>query len=160
MEKGGLNQTQNKRYNYIQIPDFKTKPKSDNNIDKINQNNNNYLSQSQNNPNKNKENSLSLSIADKIKEMKEELSKDNYTNQKKDNNEFRMRLERLAQGKIGLKNNDNKLKISKKDIDLNSMKNKIKLFENQKEKEKMEKKNNFDELDNIFNNFKNNRYGN
>ena len=160
MEKGGLNKEQNKRYNFIQIPDFKTKPKQDNNSEKINKNNNNYLSQSQNVSNKNKENPLSLSIADKIKKMKEELSKDNNISQKKDNNEFKIRLERLAQGKISLKNNDNRIKISKKDFDLNSMKSKIKSFENQREKEKMEKNNAFDELDNIFNNFKNNRYGN
>ena len=160
MEKGGLNKDQNKRYNFIQIPDFKTKPKQDNNSEKINKNNNNYLSQSQNVSNKNKENPLSLSIADKIKKMKEELSKDNNISQKKDNNEFKIRLERLAQGKIALKNNDNRIKISKKDFDLNSMKSKIKSFENQREKEKMEKNNAFDELDDIFNNFKNNRYGN
>ena len=160
MEKGGLNKEQNKRYNFIQIPDFKTKPKQDNNSEKINKNNNNYLSQSQNVSNKNKENPLSLSIADKIKKMKEELSKDNNISQKKDNNEFKIRLERLAQGKIALKNNDNRIKISKKDFDLNSMKSKIKSFENQREKEKMEKNNAFDELDDIFNNFKNNRYGN
>ena len=40
------------------------------------------------------------------------------------------------------------------------MRRKIKIFESQREKEKLEKKNALDELDNIFNNFKNNRYEN
>ena len=42
------------------------------------------------------------------------------------------------------------------------MKNKLKLFETRREKDKNQKKNAFDELDNILNNFKNknnNRYG-
>ena len=39
------------------------------------------------------------------------------------------------------------------------MKKKIKTFEDQREKEKLQKKNALDELDDIFNNFRNNRYG-
>ena len=161
MEKGGLSQTKNQRYNYIQMPNFKSKSKIDNNNNKFN---NNYLSQSQTISNKNKENSLTVSIADKIKEMKEELSKDNFSNQKKDNNEFRLRLERISKGNFGTtnkeNNNNNKLRNSGKDIDFNLMKNKIKTFETQREKEKLQNKNALDELDDIFNNFRNNRYGN
>ena len=92
--------------------------------------------------------------------MKEELSKDNFSMQKNDNNEFRIRLENISKGKFGLENKENKLINTKKGIDLNIMKNKIKKFEDQREKEKTEKKNAFDELDNIINNFRNNRYGN
>ena len=94
--------------------------------------------------------------------MKEELSKDNYSSKKDNNNDFRIRLERISKGKFELKNNGNSNIKSecKKDIDLNLMKNKIKFFEDQREKEKMSKKNAFDELDDIFNNFRNNRYGN
>ena len=40
------------------------------------------------------------------------------------------------------------------------MKNKLKYFENKREKEKVEKKSAFDELDDILNKFKSNRYGN
>ena len=164
MENGGLNQKANQRYNYIHFPEFELNSKTNKNH-KINNTysnkNSNYLCQSQNisNKNKDKENPLSLSIADKIKEMKEELSKENYVDHKKNNNDFKMRLERLAKGKTGLKKENNPLKNSK-EIDLNSMKNKIKSFENQREKEKTQKKNALDELDDMFNNFRNNRYGN
>ena len=157
MKSGGLNQNKNQRYNYIQLPNFKSNSKNGNNS---NRPNDNYLSQSQSIPNKNKENPLTLSIADKIKEMKEELSKDNFSMQKNDNNEFRIRLENISKGKFGLENKENKLINTKKGIDLNIMKNKIKKFEDQREKEKTEKKNAFDELDNIINNFRNNKYGN
>ena len=157
MKSGGLNQNKNQRYNYIQLPNFKSNSKNGNNS---NRHNDNYLSQSQSIPNKNKENPLTLSIADKIKEMKEELSKDNFSMQKNDNNEFRIRLENISKGKFGLENKENKLINTKKGIDFNIMKNKIKKFEDQREKEKTEKKNAFDELDNIINNFRNNRYGN
>ena len=161
MENGGLNQTNNQKYNYIQYPNFKSKSKINSNYNKIN---NNYLSQSQAIPNKNKENSLTISIAEKIKEMKEELAKDNFSNQKKDNNnDFRIRLERISKGNFGTKNkenNNNMLRDSNKDIDFNLMKNKIKTFESQREKEKLQNKNALDELDDIFNNFRNNRYGN
>ena len=161
MENGGLSQIKNPKYNYIQMPNFNSKPNIGNNYNKLN---NNYLSQSQTIPNKNKENSLTVSIADKIKEMKEELSKDNFSKQKKDNNEFRIRLERISKGNFGTSNkennNNNKLRNSSKDIDFNLMKNRIKNFETQREKEKLENKNALDELDNIFNNFRNNRYGN
>ena len=157
MKSGGLNQNKNQRYNYIQLPNFKSNSKNGNNSNRPNYN---YLSQSQSIPNKNKENPLTLSIADKIKEMKEELSKDNFSMQKNDNNEFRIRLENISKGKFGLENKENKLINTKKGIDLNIMKNKIKKFEDQREKEKTEKKNAFDELDNIINNFRNNRYGN
>ena len=40
------------------------------------------------------------------------------------------------------------------------MKNKLKFFENKREKEKCQKKTAFDELDDILNKFKNDRYGN
>ena len=133
------------------------KPKTENNCEKLN---NNYLSQSQNITNSNKDNPLTLSIADKIKEMKEELSKESNTYKKDNNNDFRLRLERLSKGKFELKNNNKTKNAIKKDIDLNLMKNKIKSFEDQREKEKTTKKNALDELDNIFNNFRNNRYGN
>ena len=159
MDNGGLKETKNQKYNYIQLPNFKTKPKIENNYNKVN---NNYLCQSQNISSNNKDNPLSHSIADKIKEMKEELSKDNYSSKKDNNNDFRIRLERISKGKFELKNNGNSNIKSecKKDIELNLMKNKIKFFEDQREKEKMSKKNAFDELDDIFNNFRNNRYGN
>ena len=83
--------------------------------------------------------------------MKEELSKDNNTQKKDNNNDFRLRLERISKGKFELKNNNNINNGNKKDIDLNVMKNKIKSFEDQREKKKMAKKNALDELDNIFN---------
>ena len=158
MENGGLNQNRNLRYNYIQLPNFKSNLKNDNNTNTIN---NNYLCQSQQIPNKSKENPLTISIADKIKEMKEELSKDNYSNKKKDNNEFRKRLEKISKGKFVNENKENRDLINtKKGIDLKIMKNRIKKFEVQREKEKAQTKNAFDELDNIFNNFRNNRYNN
>ena len=160
MENGGFIQNKNQRYNYIQLPNFNSKQNKDCNLNKIN---NNYLSQSQTISNQNKENPLTQSIADKIKEMKEELSKNN-SNTKKENNDFRLRLERISKGNFALKNikdnNNNELKNSKKEIDFKIMRNKIKNFENQREKEKLQKSNALDELDNIFNNFRNNRYGN
>ena len=148
MENGGLKETTYQKYNFIQLPNFKLKPKTENNNIKLN---NNYLCQSQNIPNINNNNPLTLSIADKIKEMKEELSKDNNTHKKDNNNDFRLRLERISKGKFELKNNNNMNNGNKKDIDFNVMKNKIKTFEDQREKEKMAKKNALDELDNIFN---------
>ena len=157
MENGGLKETTYQKYNFIQLPNFKLKPKTENNNIKLN---NNYLCQSQNITNSNKDNPLTLSIADKIKEMKEELSKDNNIHKKDDNNDFRLRLERLSKGKFDLKNNMNMKSENKNNIDLNLMKNKIKSFEDQREKEKTTKKNALDELDIIFNNFRNNRYGN
>ncbi len=157
MENGGLKETTYQKYNFIQLPNFKLKPKTENNNIKLN---NNYLCQSQNITNSNKNNPLTLSIADKIKEMKEELSKDNNIHKKDDNNDFRLRLERLSKGKFDLKNNMNMKSENKNNIDLNLMKNKIKSFEDQREKEKTTKKNALDELDIIFNNFRNNRYGN
>ena len=158
MENGALKELKYQKNNYIQLPNFKMKPKIENNCAKLN---NNYLSQSQNITNGNKDNPLTLSIADKIKEMKEELSKENNTYKKdNNNNDFRLRLERLSKGKFELKNNNKTKNAIKRDIDLNLMKNKIKSFEDQREKEKTTKKNALDELDNIFNNFKNNRYGN
>ena len=162
MENGGFNQGKNNpKYNFIQLPNFKSKTKADNTYNKIN---NNYLCQSQTISNKNKENPLTQSISDKIKELKEELSKDSYTNQQKGNNDFRMRLERISKGNFGCKNKENKsnnvLKNTNKEIDFNLMRSKIKTFESQREKEKLEKKNALDDLDDIFNKFKNNRYGN
>ena len=161
MENGAINQANNQRYNFIQLPNFKSKSKAEPNFNKSN---NNYLSQSQafSNKNKEKENPLTLSIADKIREMKEELSKDNSSFQKNENNDFRMRLERISKGKFGTFNNENNhvLKKSNKEVDFNLMKNKIKTFESQREKEKLQKKNALDDLDDIFNNFRNNRYGN
>ena len=158
MEISGLKQTKNQRYNFIQMPEFKNSLKSKNN-------NFNYLSQSQTIPKKNNENPMLCSISDKIKLMKEELKKDDITNgDKKYNNDFKLRLERIS--KRGTKtnnenqNNNNLLIKPKKDLNLNIMKNKLKLFENKREKEKVQKKNAFDELDDILNNFKNNRYGN
>ena len=102
MENGGLTKAKNQKCNYIQLPNFKSKSKIDNN--KLN---NNYLCQSQTISNKNKDNSLTASIAEKIKEMKEELSKDNFSNHKKVNNDFRIRLERISKGNFGTKNNEN-----------------------------------------------------
>ena len=158
MENSGLNQKRNLRYNYIQLPNFQSNLKKDSNNTTIN---NNYLCQSQEISNKNKENPLTISIADKIKEMKEELCKDNYSNKKKDNNEFRKRLEKISKGKFVNENKENRDLINtKKGIDLKIMKNRIKKFEVQREKEKAQTKNAFDELDNIFNNFRNNRYNN
>ena len=158
MENSGLNQNRSLRYNYIQLPNFQSNLKKDNNTAI---NNNNYLCQSQEISNKSKENPLTISIADKIKEMKEELSKDNYSNKKKDNNEFRKRLEKISKGKFVNENKENRDLINtKKGIDLKIMKNRIKKFEVQREKEKAQTKNAFDELDNIFNNFRNNRYNN
>ena len=159
MENGGLIKADNQRYNYIKMPNFNLKSNMDYNLNK----NNNYLSQSQIISNKNKENPLTQSIANKIKEMKEELSKDNYSNTKNENNDFRIRLERISKGNFCSKNkgnNDNNaLRNSKKEIDFKIMKKKIKTFEDQREKEKLQKKNALDELDDIFNNFRNNRYG-
>ena len=158
MEISGLKQTKNQRYNYIQMPEFKNSLKSNNN-------NINYLSQSQTISKKKNENPMLCSISDKIKLMKEELKKDDLNNEdKKYNNDFKLRLERIT--KRGAKtnnenlNNNNLLIKPKKDLNLNLMKNKLKLFENKREKEKVQKKSAFDELDDILNNFKNNRYGN
>ena len=141
MENGAINQANNQRYNFIQLPNFKSKSKAEL---YFNKSNNNYLSQSQtiSNKNKEKENPLTLSIADKIREMKEELSKDNSSFQKNENNDFRMRLERISKGKFGTFNNENNhlLKKSNKEVDFNLMKNKIKTFESQREKEKLQKK--------------------
>ena len=158
MEKSGLNQIKNQRYNYIQMPEFKNNVKSMNN-------NINYLSQSQTISKNNIENPMMCSISDKIKQMKEELKKkDAFNENKKYNNDFKLRLERITNR--GKKNNDeNKNNINllikpKKDLNLNIMKNKLKHFENKREKEKNQKKNAFDELDDILNKFKNDRYGN
>ena len=163
MENGALNQTNNQKYNFFQMPNFKLKAKAS---PYSNKSNNKYLCQSQTISNKNKgkekDNPLTLSIADKIKEMKEELSKENSSFHKNENNDFRMRLERITKGKFGTSNNvnNNELKKSNKEVDFNLMKNKIKTFESQREKEKLQKKNALDDLDDIFNNFRNNRYGN
>ena len=154
MEKSGMNQLKNQRYNYIQMPEFKNSSKSSIN----------YLSQSQTIPKKNNTNPMMCSISDKIKQMKEELKKNEISNEdKKYNNDFRLRLERLTKrgNKVNNENmNDNNLLIKpKKDLNLNLMKNKLKLFENKREKDKYQKKNALDELDDILNKFKNDRYG-
>ena len=84
---------------------------------------------------------MMCSISDKIKQMKEELKKkDDFNENKKYNNDFKLRLERITNR--GKKNNDeNKNNINllikpKKDLNLNIMKNKLKHFENKREKEK------------------------
>ena len=105
------------------------------------------------------------SISDKIKQMKEELKKNNINDCDKEyNNDFKLRLERITnRGKKINDENENKNNLlikPKKDLNLNLMKNKLKFFENRREKEKCQKKNAFDELDDILNKFKNDRYGN
>ena len=138
MERSGINQMNNQRYNFIQMPKFKNSSKLSNN------NNFNYLSQSQTIPKKKNENPMICSISDKIKQMKEELKKnDIYSGNNEYNNDFKLRLERITSR--GPKN---------------LMKNKLKIFENRREKEKGQKKNALDELDDIINKFKNDRYGN
>ena len=156
MEKSGINQIKNQRYNFIQMPEFKNSKKSANN-------NFNYLSQSQTIPKKSDDNPMMSSISDKIKQMKEELKKNDISNSgKKYNNDFKLRLERISNRgtKINDENKNNNLLIKpKKDLNLNLMKNKLKIFENKREKEKYQKKNAFDELDDILNKFKSDRYG-
>ena len=156
MEKRGTYQ-KNQRYNCIQMPEFK-------NSNKLTNNNINYLSQSQTIPKKNNDNPLMCSISDKIKLMKEELIKDDISNEdKKYNNDFKLRIERITNRGTKINNeninNNNLLIKTKKDLNLNLMKNKLKIFENKREKEKYQKKNAFDELDDILNKFKNDRYG-
>ena len=97
--------------------------------------------------------------------MKEELKKNNINDGDKEyNNDFKLRLERITnRGKKINDENENKNNLlikPKKDLNLNLMKNKLKFFENRREKEKCQKKNAFDELDDILNKFKNDRYGN
>ena len=157
MEKGGINITKNQRYNFIQMHDFKNLKSNNNKI--------NYLSQSQTISKKNNDNPMLCSISDKIKLMKQELISNEQSNHDKNyNNNFKLRLERISnRGKRTYNeniNSNNLLIKPKKDLNLNLMKNKIKLFENKREKEKVEKKNAFDELDDILNKFKTNRYGN
>ena len=157
MEKGGINLTKNQRYNFIQMPDFKNLKSNNNKI--------NYLSQSQSISKKNNDNPMMCSISDKIKLMKQELITNDQSNHDKNyNNDFKLRLERISNRGKKTNNenmNSNNLLIKpKKDLNLNLMKNKLKLFENKREKEKVEKKNAFDELDDILNKFKTNRYGN
>ena len=157
MEKGGINLTKNQRYNFIQMPDFKNLKSNNNKI--------NYLSQSQTIPKKNNDNPMMCSISDKIKLMKKELITNEQSNHDKNyNNNFKLRLERISNRGKKTNNenmNSNNLLIKpKKDLNLNLMKNKLKYFENKREKEKVEKKNAFDELDDILNKFKSNRYGN
>ena len=157
MEKGGINLTKNQRYNFIQMPDFKNLKSNNNKI--------NYLSQSQTIPKKNNDNPMICSISDKIKLMKKELITNEQSNHDKNyNNNFKLRLERISNRGKKTNNenmNSNNLLIKpKKDLNLNLMKNKLKYFENKREKEKVEKKNAFDELDDILNKFKSNRYGN
>ena len=108
---------------------------------------------------------MMCSISDKIKLMKEELKMNAQSNHDKNyNNDFKLRLERISnRGKKSNNENmnyNNLLIKPKKDLNLNLMKNKLKLFENKREKEKIEKKNALDELDDILNKFKTNRYGN
>ena len=133
------------------MPEFKNSKKSTNN-------NFNYLSQSQTINKKSNDNPMMCSISDKIKQMKEELKKDDVSNHgTKYNNEFKLRLERISNrgNKINNENINNNLLIKpKKDLNLNLMKNKLKNFENKREKEKYQKKNAFDELDDILNKFK------
>ena len=157
MEKGGINLTKNQRYNFIQMPDFKNLKSNNNKI--------NYLSQSQTIPKKNNDNPMMYSISDKIKLMKKELITNEQSNHDKNyNNNFKLRLERISNRGKKTNNenmNSNNLLIKpKKDLNLNLMKNKLKYFENKREKEKVEKKSAFDELDDILNKFKSNRYGN
>ena len=157
MEKSGINPQKNQRYNFIQMPDFKNSKSNNNKI--------NYLSQSQTISKKTNDNPMMCSISDKIKLMKEELQMNEQSNHDKNyNNNFKLRLERISnRGKKANNenmNSNNLLVKPKKDLNLNLMKNKLKLFENKREKEKVEKKNVFDELDDILNKFKTNRYGN
>ena len=157
MEKGGINLTKNQRYNFIQMLDFKNLKSNNNKI--------NYLSQSQTIPKKNNDNPMMCSISDKIKLMKKELITNEQSNHDKNyNNNFKLRLERISNRGKKTNNenmNSNNLLIKpKKDLNLNLMKNKLKYFENKREKEKVEKKSAFDELDDILNKFKSNRYGN
>ena len=159
MEKSGINQINYQRYKYIQMPNFKNGNLSSNN------HNINYLSQSQTIPKRKNENPIICSISDKIKQMKEELKKNNINDGDKEyNNDFKLRLERITnRGKKINDENENKNNLlikPKKDLNLNLMKNKLKFFENRREKEKCQKKNAFDELDDILNKFKNDRYGN
>ena len=159
MEKSGINQINYQRYKYIQMPNFKNGNLSSNN------HNINYLSQSQTIHKKKNENPIICSISDKIKQMKEELKKNNINDCDKEyNNDFKLRLERITnRGKKINDENENKNNLlikPKKDLNLNIMKNKLKFFENRREKEKCQKKNAFDELDDILNKFKNDRYGN
>ena len=158
MEKSGINQINYQRYKYIQMPNFKNGNLSSNN------HNINYLSQSQTIPKRKNENPMICSISDKIKQMKEELKKnDIYSGNNEYNNDFKLRLERITSRgpKINDENtNKNNLIRPKKDLNLNLMKNKLKIFENRREKEKGQKKNALDELDDIINKFKNDRYGN
>ena len=161
MENGGFIKSNVQKTNFIQLPNFRLNENKENNF---NINKDNRLFQSQTLASKNKENSLTISISDKIREMKAELSRENGSKQQRNNNDFRMRLERISKGKFEPKKNVNDKKFllnrDKKGIDLNLMKNKLKNFETQREQEKMQKNNAFDELDDIFNNFRNNRYGN
>ena len=157
MEKSGINPQKNQRYNFIQMPDFKNSKSNNNKI--------NYLSQSQTISKKPNDNPMMCSISDKIKLMKEELQMNEQSNHDKNyNNNFKLRLERISnRGKNSNNENmnyNNLLIKPKKDLNLNLMKNRLKLFENKREKEKVEKKNAFDELDDILNKFKTNRYGN
>ena len=157
MEKGGINITKNQRYNFIQMHDFKNLKSNNNKI--------NYLSQSQTISKKNNDNPMLCSISDKIKLMKQELISNEQSNHDKNyNNNFKLRLERISnRGKRTYNeniNSNNLLIKPKKDLNLNLMKNKIKLFENKREKEKVEKKNAFDELDDILTKFKTYRYEN
>ena len=136
----------NKKYNYIAMPDFNSKPKANSQI--------NTLNKSQNISNK-ETNPLNLSINDKIKEMKAQLMNDNH--RENDNNEFKRRIEKISKCNYEKKdNNKNEIKNS----EINSLKNKIKRYEDQRENEKKSHKDAFNELDNIFNNFQNNRYNN
>ena len=157
MEKGGINLTKNQRYNFIQMPDFKNLKSNNNKI--------NYLSQSQTIPKKNNDNPMMCSISDKIKLMKKELITNEQSNHDKNyNNNFKLRLERISNRGKKTNNenmNSNNLLIKpKKDLNLNLMKNKLKYFENKREKEKVEKKSAFDELDDILTKFKTYRYEN
>ena len=157
MEKSGINPQKNQRYNFIQMPDFKNSKSNNNKI--------NYLSQSQTISKKPNDNPMMCSISDKIKLMKEELQMNEQSNHDKNyNNNFKLRLERISNRGKKTNNenmNSNNLLIKpKKDLNLNLMKNRLKQFENKREKEKVEKKNAFDELDDILNKFKSNRYGN
>ena len=157
MEKSGINPQKNQRYNFIQMPDFKNSKSNNNKI--------NYLSQSQTISKKPNDNPMMCSISDKIKLMKEELQMNEQSNHDKNyNNNFKLRLERISnRGKKSNNENmnyNNLLIKPKKDLNLNLMKNRLKQFENKREKEKVEKKNAFDELDDILNKFKTNRYGN
>ena len=136
----------NKKYNYIAMPDFNSKPKANSQI--------NTLNKSQNISNK-ETNPLNLSINDKIKEMKAQLMNDNH--RENDNNEFKRRIEKISKCNYEKKdNNKNEIKNS----EINSLKNKIKRYEDQRENEKKSHKDAFNELDDIFNNFQNNRYNN